>query len=136
MEIIYSNNNNYYVYNFYTKGLDPYLQQKIWSLIEHLNYYDWLYNAFKEDNFSKIIKEHIFENEKNALKALYKLKEECNIVNNIMIENQRNPLFIDLNDIDYLIKRRDELLFFGSEEECSKIVGCKNFSEYNPKIND
>ena len=54
MEIIYSNNNNYYVYNFYTKGLDPYLQQKIWSLIEHLNYYDWLYQAFKEDNFKPV----------------------------------------------------------------------------------
>ena len=123
----------HHLYEYYIKGLGPYEQRDIGGAIQDLrNPFSDRYIVDRKNGWAKARKTLIFSLEK--YEQIYRYYcEEYAAVNRKMIANGRAPLF-DLTDMEACMRRRDELLTFGSEEELAPLIGAPTFAAFIPPV--
>ena len=122
----------YRLIEFYIKGLDPRTQRKITGALQDLEYYDRYYAEWQADGFERYIRMGKVMDQAAAQLIISRAKAAYLAIDGIMQENNRAPLFSDVDDLGKWIALRKEYLSFFSEEACAEKLHTTSFSAFIP----
>ncbi len=124
-----------HVLDFFLKGLDVDVQRDIYHhLKEDFTEMDEKYLQDEKNNYKNVYEEGIFSSEEELAPYLEDQKLVFDGINLRMVKKKRYPLFANTGNLAATMEKRIELLSFLPESECCKIVGCKSYETYAPKV--
>jgi hypothetical protein len=117
--------------DYYIKGLPLGVRQNIFRGLQGIGSMTIKCLLEKNEGYPKYKRMGLSDDK--ILNQIERAKKEFEAVNNIMMENERYPLFKDASDTYRASGEYVELLMKRKEEELIKKFGC-TFEEYIPRI--
>lgn len=117
--------------DYYIKDLPFMVRQEIFKRLDNVNSIRAKYLLEKEQNYTSYRSMGL--SDEDILKQLNKSAFDFEAVNEVMIENERYPIFEDPRDTYQSAKIYFEILTKRSDEELVEKFGCI-FEEYVPRI--